>query len=88
MNDALIAPAVEDEPDTEAHVESNQSETEIAHEEAKFFSGETAECLLDVRVRHDPQHDQWKEKCHLYEQLVPRPVGISLACTDVGDGRG
>ena len=42
--DALIAPAVEDEPGTEAHVESNEGETEIKPEE------ETA----DLKVAVDP----------------------------------
>ena len=33
VSDVLIAPAVEGEPDTEAHVESNEGETEIQPEE-------------------------------------------------------
>ena len=44
VSDVLIAPAVEEEPDTEAHVESNEGETEIQPKE------ETA----DLKVGVDP----------------------------------
>ena len=44
VSDVLIAPAVEEEPDTAAHVESNEGETEIQPEE------ETA----DLKVGVDP----------------------------------
>ena len=73
VSDVLIAPAVEEEPDTEAQVESNEGETETQPEE------ETA----DLKVGVDPAQPSAADVAEHRVTHMPATFGANTASQDV-----